>query len=141
PAIMRAIIFKLAASRPCGYGTVDLYLRAIARILSELNWASRAVRCKKSSVLKSLLDVPGSVPIEEPSVAAGVFSSSKPLSWRKKISSVLMWPVLDADARQRNCSGRENVMPVEFFAANACGISPPIATPMVGSAPEQQLSK
>src|SRR5437870_13916634 len=111
---------------------VDLYLRAIARILSELNWASRAVRCKKSRVLKSLLDVPGSVPIEAPSVAAGVFSSSKPLRWRQKISSVLMWPVLDADARQRNCSGREYVMPVGVFAANAWGISSAVPQPVVG---------
>src|SRR2546430_13271415 len=89
---------------------VDLYLRAIARILSELNWASRAVRCKKSSVLKSLLDVPGSVPIEAPSVAAGVFSSSKPLSWRKKISSVLMWPVLRSEEHTSELQSQSNLV-------------------------------
>src|SRR6266852_9933617 len=140
---MRAIMFKLAASWPCGYGTVDLYLRAIARILSELNCASSAVRCKKSIALKSLFALPGIAPMEAPSVAVIALSSLAPdsLSWRKNISSALMWPLFGSDVRHRNCSGRENVTPVGVFAANACGVSSPMATPTVGSAPAQQLSK
>src|ERR1700730_3322747 len=141
---MRATMFKLAANWPCGYGTVDLYLRAIARILSELNCASSAVRWRKSSVLKLFRALPGIAPIEPPAFDAAVPLSSLPppsFSCRKKISSALICPLLGSDDRNRNCSGRENVTPVGFFAANACGVSSPIATPTVGSAPAQQLSK
>src|SRR5438552_4661794 len=140
---MRAIMLRLAARRPCGYGTVDLYLRAMARILSELNCASSAVRCKKSIVLRSAFDLPGIAPIEPPSDAASNASSSPadPLSCRKKDSSALIRPSTFSDGLQRNCSGCENVMPVGVFAAKACGLSSPIATPTLGSAPAQQLSK
>src|SRR6516165_6740898 len=143
PAIMREMMFKLAASWPCGYGTVDLYLRAIARILSELNCASSAVCCKKSSGLRSLFDLPKIEPMDAPSVATFPLSSPTPdsLSWRKNSSSALMRPRFGSDVRHLNCSGRENVTPIGVFAAHVWGISSPIATPTVGSAPAQQLSK
>src|SRR5205814_9518928 len=53
-----AITLRLAARRPFGYETRDLYLRATARILSELNSASSAVRVRKSIVLRSVFDLP-----------------------------------------------------------------------------------
>src|ERR1700719_269376 len=136
------MMFKLAASCPCGYVTVDFDLRAIARILSELSCASSAVRCKKSNVLKSLFVFPLIAPTDAPSGAATASSPlAVSLSWRKSISSALMRPPSGSDGRNRNWSGRENVTPVGFLAAKACGVSSPIATPTVGSAPAQQLSK
>src|SRR5438876_10579096 len=110
---MRAIMLRLAARRPCGYGTVDLYLRAMARILSELNCASSAVRCRKSIVLRSLFDLPGIAPIEPPSDAPTSVSSPPPdpLSCRKKDSAALIRTPTCSDGLQRSCSGPEKVMP------------------------------
>src|ERR1700730_8534846 len=140
---MRATMFKLAASWPAGYGTVDLYLRAIARILSELSCASSAVRCKKSSGPRSFFALPAIAPMEAPSLAERPASSLPPLSFncRKKNSSALIRPLFGSDERKRNCSGREKVTPVGDLAANACGVSSPIATPSIGSVLAQQLSK
>ncbi len=66
----------------------------MARILSELNCASSAVRCRKSIVPRSVFDLPGIAPIEAPSDAASSASSSPsdPLSCRKKDSSALILP-------------------------------------------------
>src|SRR6266513_2405054 len=119
----------------------DLYLRAIPRILSELNCASSAVRVRKLIVLRSVFDLPEIALMEPPSDAARFWPLVEPLSWRKKNSSALIRPSTFSDGLQRNCSGCENVMPVGVFAAKACGISSPIATPTFGSAPAQQLSK
>src|SRR5213595_2087860 len=80
--------------------------------------------------------------IEPPSFATGGASSSlSPFNCRKNVSSALIGPVLFSDGIQRNCSGFEKVTPVGVRATKACGIWSPMATPTVGSAPEQQLSK
>src|SRR5438067_3931249 len=78
--------------------------------------------------------------IEPPSFATGGASSSlSPFNCRKNVSSALIGPVLFSDGIQRNCSGFEKVTPVGVCATKACGIWSPMATPTVGSAPEQQL--
>src|SRR2546423_11326704 len=119
----------------------DLYLRATARILSELNCASSAVLVRKSMVLRSDRDLPEIAATEPPSDAASSWPLLELLSCRKNNSSALIPPSTSSDDLQRNCSGCENVIPVGVFAANACGISSPMAIPTVGSAPPQQLSK
>src|SRR5437763_4207635 len=95
---------------------VDFVLRAIARILSELSWASRAVRWRKSRALCFAFTFPGIAAMEPPSFApgAGAASSVAPVNCRKNVSSALIGPFLFSDGTQRNCSGIQMITQLEF---------------------------
>ena len=88
-----------------GYGTVDLYLRAIARILSELSCASSAVRCKKSSVLNIAFSFTGNRADRRARICGSraAFITLRPLRLiaGKECSSALIWPLLGSDGRNR----------------------------------------
>ncbi len=128
---MRAIKLKLAPREPGGYGTFDLYLRAIARILSGTKLGiecSPPQKIFRAGVIASF----SRQRRDRAALRRVVFLRSHRSAGDKMLSSVNGLPSAPVDAFQRNCSGRRRVTPVGFLAKTPGAIDHRLLRPRSG---------